>query len=252
MTPFDPVAALALPSDAFVDRRIPRTLLVENGAFATGDRRCIREGVKELKWIAALKPTTVGVAAYADAEREYVEIAVLKLELRSAARGERLVDLVHRAVPYPVLLIACMDGTPELSLAHKRRSLSEAGKTVIDGAIVTARLPDECCNGSLGPFRKALALERQPRGTLKDLYQGWVDAVRAFQAAAITGGFRLSPTAAAASGRAAALRDYWRLGKRIETLLSVADKETQMSRRAEMNMELARLRADRAAARDRL
>lgn len=252
MRPFDPVAALALPSDALIDRRVPKTLLIENGAFAPGDRRRIQECVEEFRWLAALKPATVGIAEYRDAEREYIEIAVLKLELRSAARNERIVELVHRTVPYPVLLIVWLDGTPELSLAHKRRSLGEADKTVIDGAIVTVRLPDECSTESLSAFRHALALKRQPRGTLKDLYQGWIDTVHAFRAATITGGFRLPSTGAAASDRETALREYWRLSERIENILSVAGEEKQMNRRAKMNMELARLRADRDAARDRL
>ncbi len=252
MSPFDPVEALALPSDALIDRRVPKTLLIENGTFAPGDRRRIQEGVEELRWLAVLKPATVGIAEYRDAEREYIEIAVLKLELRSAVRSERLVELVHRAVPYPVLLIVWLDGTPELSLAHKRRSLGEADKTVIDGTIVVAPIPDECPTESLGAFREALALKRQPRGTLKDLYQGWIDTVHAFRAAAITGGFRLCSTTAAASDREAALREYWRFNERIEKILSVARQEKQMRRRADMNVKLARLRADRDSARDRL
>ena len=252
MRAFDPVAALALPSDALIDRRVPKTLLTEHGAFAVGDRRRIQEGVDKLTWLAALKPATIGIAEYRDAEREYIEIAVLTLELRSARLGERIVELVHRAIPYPVLLIAWLNGTPEVSLAHKRRSLGEAGKTVIDGATVAARVPPECSPEPLGAFRKALALKRQPRGTLKDLYQGWMDTLHAFQAATITGGFRLPSTKAVASDREAALREYWRLSERIDKILFVAGKEKQMSRRAEMNTELARLRASRDAARDRL
>ena len=252
MRPFDPVEALALPSDALIDRRVPKTLLIENGTFAPGDRRRIQKGVEELRWLAVLKPATVGIAEYRDAEREYIEIAVLKLELRSAVRSERIVELVHRAVPYPVLLIVWLDGIPELSLAHKRLSLGEVDKTVIDGEIVVAQVSGACSNESLGAFRKALALKRQPRGTLRDLYQGWIDTIHAFRAAAITGGFRLSSTPAAAYDREAALREYWRLNERIEKILSVADGEKQMRRRADMNVELARLRADRDSARNRL
>ena len=75
MTSFDPFEALALPSNALIDRRVPKTLLIENGAFAAGDRRRIREGIGELRWLAALKPATVGIAVYRDDEREYLEIA---------------------------------------------------------------------------------------------------------------------------------------------------------------------------------
>ncbi len=252
MTPFDPVAALALPSGALIDRRVPKTLLMENGAFAAGDRRRIREDIEELRWVAALKPATVGIAEYRDAEREYLEIAVLRLELRSAGRSERLVELVHRAIPYPVLLIAWCGGAPELSLAHKRRSLAEADKTVIDGEMVVAQLSRECAAGPVAAFRDALALQRQPRGTLMDLYRGWIDTVQAFRAATITGGFRLPPTTEAASDRAAALQDYSHLSERIRNVHAAACKEGQMSRRAEMNLELARLRTERDAARARL
>ena len=252
MTPFDPFTALALPPDACIARRVPKTLLTEHGAFAAGDRRRIREGIEEVRWLAALKPTTVGIAEYRDADREYVEIAVLRLDLRPAPRSDRLVELVHRAVPYPVFLIAWRDGTPELSLAHKRRSLSDAARTVIDGEIVIARLSRECPAESLAAFRDALALARQPQGTLKDLYQGWIDTVLAFRVATITGGFHLPQTSAAARDREAALREYRYLDDRIATIHSVASKEKQMSRRAELNMEHARLRATRDAVRARL
>ena len=252
MTPFDPFTALALPQDACIARRVSKTLLAEHGAFAAGDRRRIREGIKELRWLAVLKPTTVGIAEYRDADREYVEIAVLQLHLRPAPRSDRLVELVHRAVPYPVLLIAWRDGTPEVSLAHKRRSLGETARTVIDGEIVSAQVHGDAAPGPLAGFRIALALARQPRGTLKDLYQGWIDTVQTFRAATITGAFRLPPTPAVAADREAALREYRQLTDRIATIHSVASRERQISRRAELNMELARLRAGREAARTRL
>lgn len=249
MTPFDPFTALALPPEALIDRRVPKTVLIENGAFAAGDRRRIREGIEALHWLAALKPTMVGVAEYRDTEREYLEIAVLKLDLRPAARGERLVELVHRAVPYPVLLITWRSGKPELSLAHKRRSLGETGRTVVDGEIVAARLDGDRAHEPVTAFGDALALERQPRGTLHALYQGWIDTLQAFRAAKVTGAFTLPATAAAAADRDVALRQYRCLDDTITALYSTARKEKQMSRRVEMNMELARLRADRDAAR---
>ena len=252
MTPSDPFTALALPADALIDRRVPKTLLVENGSFAAQDRRRIREGIEALRWLAVLKPATIGVAEYRDAEREYMEIAVLKLDLRPAAPAARLVGLVHRAVPYPVLLISWWNDTPELSLAHKRWSLGEAGRTVVDGEIVAVRIDTESTHEPVTAFRDALALERQPRSTLHALYQGWINAVQAFRASQVTGAFTLPTTGAAAADREEALRDYGRIDDMIATIYSASRKERQMPRRVELNMELARLRAHRDAARARL
>ena len=140
MIQFDPVAVLALPQAALVDRRVPKTLLIENGARTATDRRRIREGIEEIRWLAVLKPTTIGVTEYRDQVREYLEIAVLKLNFRSGARAERIIELVHRAVPYPVVLVSWNEVRPVISLAHKRWSQGEEGKTVLDGDIVAAPL----------------------------------------------------------------------------------------------------------------
>ena len=107
MNSFDLIAALALPDSALVDRRVPKTLLIENGAPTAADKRRIREDIEEIRWLAALKPTTIGVAEYRDVAREYLEIAVLQLALRSGASrrsnhrtgtpGSSLSGAAHRA-----------------------------------------------------------------------------------------------------------------------------------------------------------
>src|SRR5690606_36586974 len=101
------VSALALPAESRVDQRVPKTLLVEHGAPTAADKRLTREAVEEIHWLAALKPNTIGVSAYRDELREYLEIAVLVLTLRGLERKPtqalRLAELLHRAVPYPLL-----------------------------------------------------------------------------------------------------------------------------------------------------
>ncbi len=252
MKTFDPLAALALPDGALVDRRVPKSLLIENGAPTAADKRRIREGIEEIRWLAVLKPTTVGVAEYRDAAREYLEIAVLKLTFRSGAGAGRLAELVYRAVPYPVLLIAWQGDALELSLAHKRWSQNEAGKMVADGDVIAARLLDGCADELTSAFSDALALTYQPRTSLHALYQGWIDAVQALRAARVTGVFSIPTSVVEAADRAAALQEYRNLDIRIADLRAAAGKEKQIARQVEMNLELKRLRTDRDSARARL
>ena len=89
---FTPVInALALPPDARVYKRVPKKLLTEQGAPTAADKRQIQDGIEEIIWVAALKPTNIGVPAFEDVVRQYLEIAVLTVELRSAARPPRLI-----------------------------------------------------------------------------------------------------------------------------------------------------------------
>ena len=248
MTAFDPVAALALPADAYVDRRVPKTLLIENGAATATDKRRIRDGVEEIRWLAVLKPTTVGVAAYRDEVREYLEVAVLTLTLRPSVRTERLTELAHRAVPYPLLLFTGQGEAVGVSLAHKRWSQVEAGTTVLDGGIISAPLGSGGGDELTDAFMCALALRSQPRATLHALYQGWIDAVQALNAARVTGEFAMPASAAVAARRATAIDAHQSLDAHIAKLHAEARRERQLSKRVAMNLELAELRNKRRAA----
>ena len=247
MKDFDPITILALPDSAVVDRRVPKTLLTENCAPTAADKRRIREGIEEIRWLAALKPTTVGVAEYRDTTREYLEIAILKLTFRVAAQPGRLTQLVHRAVPYPVLLFAWHGKSLAISLAHKRWSQGEAGKTVLDGEIVEISLGNGRADELTSAFCNALAINQQPRATLRVLYQGWIHSVQALLAARETGKFSIPKSAKEATDRATALQKYEHLKKRIAELKAAASKENQIARQVGINLELKRLRTNRDA-----
>lgn len=252
MSSLDLLAALALPDAALVDRRVPKTLLIENGAPTARDKRHIREDVEELRWLAVLKPSTIGVAAYRDTEREYLEIAVLQLTLRAGARAVRIAELVHRAVPYPVLLTARHEDATQISLAHKRWSQGETGKTVLDGDVVTVELGNGTPVEAETAFRGALALTRQPRASLHALYQGWMNLLLALRVAGVTGAFVVPGSVDEAADRAAALLEYGRLKSRIAEVSAVGAGERQVRGLADINLELRRLRTDLDAVRARL
>jgi hypothetical protein len=240
--------ALDLPTSARVDKRVPKSLLLEHGAPTSADKRQINEGIEQLIWVAAIKPTTIGVAEYRDELREVLEIAVLQLTLRATAKVGRLIELVHRAVPYPVLLIPEQGSTVGLSAAHKRWSQAEAGKTVLEGDVVTVEWDADQNNQRWPGFCAALALGQQPRINLQALYQGWIDTLLALQAARVTGIFAVPTNAVQAEQRREALQESARLDKEIARLRATAAKEKQMSRRVDLNLELKRLEAALAAA----
>ncbi|MGA2705600.1 MAG: DUF4391 domain-containing protein [Isosphaeraceae bacterium] len=246
------IAALALPPEARVDERVPKKMLVEQSDPTAADRRQILEGIDELLWLAALKPSNIGVAEYRDQAREYLEIAVLTVALRPTARAPRLTELIHRAIPYPVVLVTSQGGEVSLSLAHKRFSQNEVGATVLDGALIAsppistqpATVPDHPDRR----FLDSLPLAVQPRVHLCAVYQGWVERAEALQAARLTGRFVLAPTSEVAAVRRNALVEYDRIQREITSLRARAEKETQINRRVEFNLAIRRLDGELALA----
>lgn len=258
------ISALGLPASCRVDQRVPKIMLIENGAPTSADKRLINDSIEVIQWHAALKPNTVGVAQYRDDEREYLEIAVLCVTARHASAGDaavnkrinttRLAELIHRAVPYPVLLLLTAPRGVFLSLAHKRWAHNEAGKVVLDGepTAVGISVNDTPGLSAEHPFVQALALTRQPQASLLALYQGWMDCLTAWQAAQLTGRFTITNTPALAAARREALRSYQALEQESARARAQAGKEKQLARQVELNLALKRIDAELASARERL
>jgi hypothetical protein len=244
---FAPVIdALGIPPSALVEQRVPKKLLLEHGAPTTADKRQIQDGIEEIVWVAAFKPTNIGVPAFQDAVREYLEIAVLTVELRPAAKSARLIELIHRAIPYPLILATGQDGAVSLSLAHKRWSQGETGKVVIEDVRLVALSPDAPSNQE-DAFLASIAVSRLPSRDLFVLYDGILARLAALVASRITGAFAPPESGEDATALQEGLDRYAKLQRELELLRARAEKEKQINRRVELNVEIQRLQAELAA-----
>lgn len=237
------ISALDFPDSAWVNQRVPKKMLVENGAPTAADKRRINEGIEEIHWLAALKPNTIGVPDYRDDVREYLEIALLTVTLRPEAKAGCLTELIHRAIPYPLFLILLQGELVILSLAHKRRAQNEAGRFVLDGEVLEVTAPGIAPLPPEGDrsFLDAIALGNQPRTNLLILYQGWIDTLVALQASLITRTFRKAGTYEAANAQREAVLVCKELEIYISTLRNNAVKERQIAKRIELNLEIKEL-----------
>lgn len=255
------VAALDLPAATTVNQRIPKKLLIENGAPTSADKKLIQDGVDEITWIAALKPANAGIPEYEDEQRCYLELAVLSVALKQEAgkpllsprNASRVAELVHRAIPYPVMLVLDLGEAICLSLAHIRWAQQEAEKTVLDAPPIEANLPKASshqanASQTLDNFLQSLPLARQPRSDLYALYQGWMDTLSAWQVAQLTGSFAMSETPELAAQRRTALHRCQEIDAQMASLRIAASKEKQIARQVAINLEIKALHAERVQA----
>lgn len=272
------LAALALPPRCRVERRVPRAMLAEQVASTAAARRAVQQGIESLHWVAALKPVTIGVpesgaksdhvedsngfrvaqamACVPPSRRDLdgrcprdgadavVEIAVMRAVLSPEAHPGRLIELIHRAIPYPVVLVAEQAAMASLSVACKHPAENGSGKFVLEGEpVVWTPGAENEDDGWLG----SLALGAQPQADLRALYGGWVATLEALQAGLRTGKLVILTDPAAVAARRQALAQYARLECDVAALRAQAAKERQTARRVELNLECRRLEARLAA-----
>jgi hypothetical protein len=237
------IDAMTLPPGTRVDKRVPKRLLLEQSAAAVADRRKIQEGIEELFWVAALKPNNIGVLAFKDAAREYLEIAVLTVRLRDGAKASRIAELIHRAIPYPLVLWTEQGGAVSLSLAHKRWSQGGTGDVVIEDLRRTAPFWSNSPTVHEAAFLASLALSSLVSRDLYVLYEGWLDRVLALAVASISGTFGIPANAESARAFRSALANHTELQRRLVGLRRQAVKERQLNYRVELNLEIKRVEA---------
>lgn len=192
--------AFALPPAARVDRRIPKTALIDHGATRKPDARLVETGIARLDWLAELSPATIAIPARADPPAPAVNILCLTPH---GPAPLRLLELIHRAIPAPILLLIA-DDAPRLSLAPRR--LGEDRRTLVTEAVILSP-PLPAPDG----FLRSLPLSGLPQADIGALYDGLVVRVEAWIAASISGTpFRLPLSLAEAVARRQALAQ-WRL-----------------------------------------
>lgn len=248
------IAALELPPETRVDKIVSKKLLAEHCAKSARDRKAIHDEIEHASWVAVLKPATIGVPAYRGTLSEVPEIAVLRIDLRDGAQVERHAERIHRGIPYPVLLLVASDVGAHLSLewssavidAHVNHGDEiESGPTVDRARVM---LPDGRESELCDRFRAAMAMGRLPRRDLLALYGGWLDACTALLVARRSGEFELAGDLERSRRRRVALATCLKLESEIAKLRASAEREVQLARRVELNLERKRLEAVLVAA----
>ena len=264
------VQALALPASAYVGQRIAKSLLMKQianlpGSTAT-DKRLATNLLAELHWLAALKPSTCGLAAWQTYTHDYLEIAVLHAVLRidpcttssrQTSQTTRLLELIHRTIPYPVVLVltyangSADNSAEQLSLAHKRLSLGKGSAMVIEQLTTTKIIAVSAYSDwAKGQFVQYIAFNNPSSASLPNLharYNDWLSAVDALAASEHTGQFTVSPNAKAAASRRSAMQKHAELGQQLARARAQARKASQLAQRAAIHLTIVDLMTQRQA-----
>ncbi|MEV7439063.1 DUF4391 domain-containing protein [Streptomyces griseoviridis] len=229
----DGTGLLALPDTARQQHRITKKMLAAQFEdHAPADARLITKVVASAQLVGILRPETIQVPKYQDAERTVIDVPVLEVlvaEKTSAADRARVTELVHRSMAKPVVLLAHMpDGHTTLSLAlsHVSRTDPTRSTSVIDAHVMVP-------TGEIEPG--ALHLDRLDRTDMWALYR---DLVRT---AAADG--RPDGTALQAVDAIALRRRLTDLEGELITVIRDAKRAKNQQRRIELNLAARTLRA---------
>lgn len=243
MTLNDFYRQLAIPDRCVLHQRIYKKQLYKNTAFSKNDQKRIGEQIGTIELRYTLNPDTINISRYVDPQREYLEIAILQINLKKPTETDKqqtkLAELIQKAIPYPIILVFVWESQIAISLAHKRINLADSSKLTLECSFDTGWLN----LSQLSLYQQAfLANFSLPRCSFINFYQCYQDLVRrvvALNCAAFSGHYALSNDA---EGERQARLDQLRSHlQQVMQCRAELKQETRFNHKVELNMQIKRL-----------
>ena len=234
-------SSLAIPDSCRLGKRVFKKLFHEHATLGVTDKKALREDIDTITWVYTLKPNTIPIHAYRDEEREYDEVAVLQVDLKTLKRTGRIAEIVHRAIPYPLVVVFAFGATCAISLASKRFSQAEKEAIVADDFVMTSWIDLTKLSPLQQAFLDSLAITQLPQTNFSALYAALMDRVIALDCARLSGEYRIRTTVEDRERRRQRLAKCHELETQITDARAMAKRQKQIHRLADLNVEIKRL-----------
>lgn len=229
---------MAIPDACQLGKRVFKKLFHENAKLGATDKRAFREDIDTITWQYTLKPSTIPIHAYDDDEREYHEIAVLQADLKTLKRTSRIAEIMHRAIPYPLVVVFAFGTSCALSLANKRFSQAEKEAIVAEDFRLTDWIDLSAPTPVQRAFLDSLIVADLPHTHFFAFHSGLVDRMIALDCARLTGKYRIESAAGQRKQRRKHLARCHELEVQIAEHKATIKAETQFNRQVELNTKV--------------
>jgi len=226
----------SLPKKCYLNKKIFKKLILEQIKLGATDKKVIIDDIKELRVGYSLNPDNIAISAYSDDEREYLEIQFITVRLRAPKRAERIAEILHRSIPYPLVLLLECEGLTMLHLAEKRLSLADSGKMTVEHKVYTGWL-------GLSNLRKVesdffQSLEGLPYTNFLAYYRAIAERIIALNCAELSGCFELGK-----KNRQEALETIRKLRQQQDEIRGKLKKEKNMGTKVALNTKIKQIDA---------
>lgn len=229
---------LAFPEACRLGNRVPKKQFYENATLGPADVKAFRDDVDVIHWVYTLKPNNTSIKPWVDCESEYEEIVVLQVDAKTQQRTGRLAQVIHRAIPYPLIVIFAFESSVAFSLAPKRFSQAEKGAIVAEEFYSTGWINTESATAVEQVFLASIQFDKLPKSHFLAFYSSFVDRVIALDCARLSGEFRIENTAELQKRRRENLAHCHELEVQIAELRAAIKKETRFNRQVQLNIRI--------------
>lgn len=225
------------PKNCLINSVIPKKDFYEAG-FKNSDKNLFTNNVKQIKWVYSLKETNIQIPPYKDDEKEYLETEIFTLKLKKDNKIERVCELIHRFIPYPLLIVLYYKDKIMLSVANKRDSKIDKDAIKLTDIRYTDWIDEEIPNKFAQELFDNLKFENLKKDDFFTLYNDIVSKIILYNGSRHAGKEVTKPV-----NEVKEINDkIYYLTKEINNKKYEIEDETQFNRQVELNKEIKGLK----------
>ncbi len=242
---------MMIPESCRLGKRVYKRLFHENAKLSATDKKALRDDVDTIFWQYTFKPTTIPIQPYEDDQREYHEVALLQVNLKQDKRVNRLCEIIHRAIPYPLILVLHISNHQSsiknqkclISLAYKRFSQAEKEAVVAEGFQATGWLDLSNPTGNEAAFLESLDILAWPHTHFYAFYRAAMDRVIALVCAEHSGHYSLEiPNGLSVDDRVRNLKQVEKLQHDKSEIQGKLKKEKNLGTQVQLNTRIKQIK----------
>ena len=228
---------MGIPKSCFLGKRVFKKHFYENAKLTFHDKKLFRDHIEVMHWQYTLKPSTIQIEPYIDSHREYIEIAVLKIKLLAKNRYKRISEIIHKAIPYPLLLVFSHEDSLALSIAHKRFSHANMNSIIAENIINTNWWSLDNASNWHRDFMESLNVATFNHSHFYAFYQDFEARIISFNCARYTKQFFL-PDDITNDERLQLIRDVEAIDQQLSQLRIRIKTENNLGKKIQNNLDI--------------
>ncbi|KAF1024311.1 MAG: hypothetical protein GAK29_02656 [Acinetobacter bereziniae] len=192
---------LNIPEKCKVDKTVFKKLFEQandghKNILDAKDRECLKKDISKITWLYSFKPSTINIPAYQTEIREYLEIAVLLVEVEEKKNIERIQQFFNRCIPYQLVILFHFDNEDvdflSFAVMHKRINQSDKEKWVLEESIISSWLNLAQLSVVEQKFLESMQLSQLSFQSFYHFYDSIKERLIALQCAGYSGSFQLA------------------------------------------------------------
>lgn len=176
------IKELNIPAKCRVGKKIFKKVFYENASFNKRDKEIFTEEIKGIEWLFSLKSDTINIQPYMDEDKEYEEIAIIKVDVVSDKRIKKICEIIQKTIPYPLILIFNIEDEILINAALKRANKADESKNTIKEYLYTDWIDLYNLSDNEDKFLKSLNLNSLSFTNFYNLYMDIVNRINLLNA----------------------------------------------------------------------